>query len=307
MVNIKHLKAFIVLASELHFTHAADQLCITQPALSSLIRQLESDLDIRLVARSSRQVQLTQAGEEFLSTAQKLVSDFEDALNDIKLYKAIKRGRLAIAALPSLCTSILPAVIRNFKNLHPGIRVEVLDVSGDEVVESVKNKVVDFGISYKYPGKDIETTSIMQDKLVFVCHENSTLSDKAAIDWESLSREPLIAMHKGTTIRNLIDNVANEHNIKLSITLEPKLMPSAIAYVEAGLGSAILPDSGIISQLPRTLKRIPITSPEIKRDICLLRLNQSVMSPAAEKFVNILLSTFPQNDLQPGDGSPATG
>lgn len=101
-------------------------------------------------------------------------------------------------------------------------------------------------------------------------------------------------MHKGATIRNLIDNVANEKNIKLNITLEPKLMPSAIAYVEAGLGCAILPDSGIISQLPDTLKRIPITSPEVKREICLLKLNQMVLSPAAEKFINILFATLPE-------------
>ncbi|WP_024462294.1 LysR family transcriptional regulator [Marinimicrobium sp. LS-A18] len=294
MVNIKHLKAFIALASELHFTNAADQLCITQPALSTLIRQLESDLDITLVARNTRQVQLTQAGEEFLSTAQKLVNDFEDALNDIKLYKAIKRGRLVIAALPSLCTSVLPPIIKQFKNDHPGIRIEVLDISGDEVVEAVRSKSVDFGITYKHPGKDIEARALMQDELVLICDTSRKIAKNATVDWESLSKEPIIAMHKGTTIRNLIDNVANEQNIKLNIILEPKLMPSAIAYVEAGLGSAILPDSGITSQLPKTLKRIPITSPQIKREICLLKLHQMVSSPAAEKFISVLFSTLPE-------------
>ena len=77
MVNIKHLKAFIALATELHFTRAAERVCLTQPALSSLIQQLEQDFGIQLVRRHTRQVELTPAGEEFRDTAEKLVADFE--------------------------------------------------------------------------------------------------------------------------------------------------------------------------------------------------------------------------------------
>ena len=86
MINIKHLKAYIAVASELHFTRAADKICLTQPALSSLIQQLEQDLGVSLISRHTRQVELTEAGSEFKATAEKLVADFEQAIYDVITY-----------------------------------------------------------------------------------------------------------------------------------------------------------------------------------------------------------------------------
>ena len=290
MINIKHLKAFLAVSSELHFTRAAELVFITQPALSALIQQLELDLGVQLVRRHTRQVELTAAGIEFTETAQKLVHDFEQAIHDIQTYKSIKRGRLNIAALPSVCSWLLPPILKQFKLNHPDIRLNVVDIPGQEIIDALKQRHIDFGLSYTQMNKDIEATKIMQDTLVVVCHCENHLANKKNITWRELADEPMIAMNQGTTIRTLIDSTALSKDMKLDIILEPKLMPTALAYVEAGIGVSILPSSGVSKELSPKLRCIPLSAPAIKREISLLRLKDSALSPAANSFKNLLES-----------------
>jgi LysR family transcriptional regulator, carnitine catabolism transcriptional activator len=299
MVNIKHLKAFLAVASELHFTRAAEIVCVTQPALSALIQQLEQDLGIQLIRRHTRQVELTAAGKDFHGTALKLVHDFEQALHDLKTYKSVKRGRLDIAAVPSVCASLLPAVLKRFTSTYPDIRLNVLDISGQEIMDALKDKQIDFGLTYTQLSKEIEATFVMQDTLMLVCHKNNALAARKNIRWRELVDVPLIAMNQGTTIRTLIDSTALSKDMKLDIILEPKLMPTALSYVEADIGVTVLPSSGVRNNLPSQLVCIPMSEPTIKRDISLLKLRGMPLSPAAASFRKMLLEMCSAEDDSP--------
>ena len=288
MVNIKHLKAFLALAAELHFTRAAQKVFLTQPALSSLIQQLEQEFGIQLVRRHTRQVELTEAGEEFRITAEKLVSDFEQAIYDVKTYKSIRRGKLSIAALPSVCSYLLPAVLGQFNQQYPDIRLQVSDCSGQEILDALNDKRIDFAISYSQSDKDLEATPLLNDALVLVCHQRHRFVGRKHINWHELVDERLIAMEKGTTIRTLIDSIALSKDMKLDIILQPRLMPTALAYAEAGLGVTILPSSGVSRNLPEELRVIALHSPKVERGIAILRRRDIGLSPAAKIFKQYL-------------------
>src|SRR5688572_24710743 len=98
MINIRHLRAFVAVAEHLHFTRAAQSVYLTQPALSTLIRQLETHLDLQLLQRNTRVVELTPIGHEFHGTARKIVEDMDVALRDLKSFKALAKGRVRLAA-----------------------------------------------------------------------------------------------------------------------------------------------------------------------------------------------------------------
>lgn len=288
MVNIKHMKAFIAVASELHFTRAAEKVCLTQPALSSLIQQLEQDFGIQLVRRHTRQVELTEAGENFRATAEKLVADFEQAIYDVKTYKSIRRGRVSIAAVPSVCQYFLPDVLKRFNDSYPDIQLQVVDSAGQDILDALKDKRIDFGISYTQTNKELEAQALFKDALVVVCGRQHPLAKRAEITWEDLIDEKLIAMDKGTTIRTLIDGIALSKNMKLDIVLEPRLMPTAIAYAEAGVGVTILPSLGIEKSLPSTLIARPLHDPGITREISVIKRRSSTLSPAAKTLYSFI-------------------
>ena len=289
MINIKHLKAFIAVAAELHFTRAAERVCLTQPALSSLIQQLEQDFGVQLIRRHTRQVELTEAGAGFLATAEKLVDDFEQAVNDVKTYKSIRRGRIDIAAVPSVCSHFLPGVLKKFSDAYPDIRLNVKDCAGLEIVDAIEHKKIDFGVSYTQTDKELEATPITKDALVVVCERSHRFADSEAVAWQDLADEKLIAMDRGTTIRTLIDSTAIAQNMKLDIVLEPRLMPTALAYAEAALGVTILPSLGVEKNLSSSLVMKPLISPYIEREISLLSRRDRALSPAATTLKSFII------------------
>lgn len=289
MINIRHLRAFVAVAEHLHFTRAAQAVYLTQPALSTLIRQLETHLDLQLLRRNTRVVELTPIGREFQATARKIVNDIDVAISDLKSFKSLAKGRVRVAALPSLWTSVLPGALREFHAKHPGIELEISDLAGEDIIRALRNKSVDLALTYTPALKDIKAQLLLRDQLVVVCPKQSPLAQNPTVRWRDLSGHPIIAMAQGTTIRMLIQGAALAKGIALNIVLEPHLMPTAIACAEAGLGAAILPSSGVPQALPTSLVCLDLVDPVVRRDISLVTLAQAPLSPSTKALYDVLM------------------
>jgi LysR family carnitine catabolism transcriptional activator len=291
MINIRHLRAFVAVAEHLHFTRAAQSVYLTQPALSTLIRQLETHLDLQLLQRNTRVVELTPIGREFHATARKLVDDMDVALRDLKSFKALAKGRVRLAALPSLWTSLLPEALRAFHAAHPGIELAISDLPGEQIIQAVRNKTVDLAVTYTPALKDIKAQLLLRDQLMIVCPRQAPLARNETVRWRDLSGHPIIAMAQGTTIRTLIQGAALAKGISLNIVLEPHLMPTAISCAESGLGAAILPSSGVPPTLPPSLVCLELVDPVVRRDISLVTLAQAPLSPSTKALYDALVRT----------------
>jgi LysR family transcriptional regulator, carnitine catabolism transcriptional activator len=281
MINIRHLRAFIAVAEHQHFTNAADAIHISQPALSALVRQLEIDLGVTLLDRNTRNVELTQIGREFYEIAQKAIASFDEALSHIADYGSLRRGRITIAALPSLTSSLLPKFVQDFAAEHPRISINVLDVPGDDVIESIRTRRADIGLTHTQPDADIRCEPVMSDRLVLVGKLQHAKHKNGSIRWKSLGNEPVIAMARGTTIRALIDAAAASAKATLNIVIEPRLLTTAIAFAEQGVGSAILPSTIMPATPLKNCRQYELTAPTMTREISLIQLAQSPLSPAA--------------------------
>jgi LysR family transcriptional regulator, carnitine catabolism transcriptional activator len=297
-INIRHLRAFTAVSEHQHFTHAADAIHISQPALSALIRQLETDLGVKLLDRNTRNVELTPIGREFYEIAQKTLATFDEALAHVADYGALRKGRVTVAALPSIASSILPRLVDEFTSRHSRIVVSVIDLPGDEVIEAVRSKRAEIGLTYTQPHPDIETHLIMRDRLILVGRLQHATARTGSIRWKSLGSEPIIAMARGTTIRALIDAAAAAAKTSLNIVLEPRLLPTALAFAEQGLGSAVVPSTITPLSTLKRCRQYELAAPAMSRDISSIHLAQSPLAPAARALHEHILVHFTRLKLQ---------
>ena len=285
-IEFRHLQAFVEVCEHRHFTRASQSLAISQPALSALVSQLEQDLGTQLLIRTTRSVEVTPAGREFLVSAARIVADLQRSVQEVQDYSELRRGRLRVAALPSLCAFILPQVAKTFCARHSGVDLSIIDVMGDEVVDQVTRRQVDFGIGYVTSTDLVVAEPFLTDRLVAVGLPER-IDGKRSLRWKDLADVDLIAMSPGTTIRRLVERGCREAGVTPRIVLEASQMQTAVAYAREGLGIAVLPSSGVPGQTD-DLARAELTSPKIERSLSVITARSNPISPPAAAFLRIL-------------------
>jgi LysR family carnitine catabolism transcriptional activator len=289
MATLRHLRAFVAVCDTLHFTKAARAMYLSQPALSALIRQLESEVGVQLILRTTRAVEITPLGKEFSLTARRLLAEFDHALSDVCGVRELTRGRVTIAALPSLCVTLLPAVIAEFRRNHPQIEIHLRDLPGDDIVAAVLGKAVDFGLGHSQSSKEIRAQPLLRDRLVALCEKRLVPGGAREIRWRDLSGQPLIATSHGTTIRSLMQSAALARGVSLQVAVEARQLSTVVACAAAGLGIAVVPSTGVPATLPASLVRTDLVDPIVHREISLLTLAQGSLSPAAAALCDAVL------------------
>jgi len=292
-INLKHLRAFRAVALHSHFTRAADAIGLSQPALSTLITQLEEDLAVKLFHRTTRAVELTPVGREFLESCLRILADFEGAIGAAKDYAHLRTGRLRIAVLPSLSRTLLPALLKSYCEEFPGIAVSVSDLVGDRLIEDIVSGAADVGIGYSEGSSQIAAEALLEDSLVAVCRPGTVPPGFSQMSWTDLAQHPVVAMNVGTTVRRLMDEGARQADVGLRIVLESHQMPTAMAYVRAGLGVAVLPSSVDMAGEEQDLIFLPLVEPPVTRLLSVLTRAGQPISPAVEAFIARLRQSLP--------------
>jgi len=288
-VTLRQLRAFLAVAGECHFTRAADKLDVSQSTISTLIRELEANLGLRLFDRHTRALRLTQAGEEIVPLARKSLADLDHALENLSQLKALSRGRVAIAASSLQAALILPRIIQSFTKAHPGIAVTVFDVPQPEVLELVRGGEADFGIGTESGSRhDLSVQVIGSDTFIALLPPGHPLGKKAELTWRDLVQVPIIGSRRGNPLREQLDLALAREGITLTLSHEVSLPLTIVGMVEAGMGVAIMTTT--VSKLAASfgLTAMKVVRPVITREISLLFHADRSLSPAAQKFRELL-------------------
>jgi LysR family carnitine catabolism transcriptional activator len=153
---------------------------------------------------------------------------------------------------------------------------------GERILEALRSNAIDLAFSVGDDLPDMVARPLFNDRLALICPRDHSLADGDVVRWEQLDSLPVIAMARGTTIRTLTDSAAATAGVRLNITLEPQLVPSAIAFARSGLGMAILPSSMVTTD--PGLVALTLAEPEILRTISLLYPSQYPLLPAPAAF-----------------------
>jgi DNA-binding transcriptional LysR family regulator len=289
-VTLRQLEAFVAVAEAGNFSRAAEQLHVAQSAVSVLVRELERKLDIRLFDRTTRRVELTDAGIEFRATAEKLIADLDHAVQHTRDLVERKRGRIIVAAPPLLAAALLPEAIAAFRRLYPGVSVSLIDARTDEIVSKVKSGQADIGVgTFSLEEEGLSRTKLTKDALMLFCEGSHPMTSVPNPRWRDLKGLPLITLTRDSGIRALVESGYETANLTLDRpAFEVSQIATALALVEAGLGVTILPTYALVSCKNRNILALPLSHPAISREILAITRSGRSLPPAGTDFIQLL-------------------
>jgi LysR family transcriptional regulator, carnitine catabolism transcriptional activator len=288
-LTLKQVRAFLAVAQVGSFTGAANRLHLTQSAVSVLISELELVFGLRLFDRTTRLVQLTDAGREFQPVAAKVLEELQGAISSSRELAAQKRGRVAVAATPLMSSLLLPGAIARFAQEQPGISVVLHDVLAGQIQPKVRDGEVDFGIgTFERSARELVAQPLMTDSLVLACPAGHPLAARRQVAWRELSGHPFIALSHDNTVGQLINETLGGAGVEIHPAYEVAHLWTVVGMVDAGLGVAVLPSyAHPIAQLYR-IRTVRLIEPSIRRETSFLSRRGLMLSPAARGFQEFL-------------------
>jgi DNA-binding transcriptional LysR family regulator len=285
-INFKLLGAFLSVAENSSFRKAADQTNRSLPAVSMQIKQLEEQLGVVLFQRTTRRVELTEAGEKLMISARKALAELEGGLTQIQHDVDIQQGRLSFACVPTISSTRLPLILTTYAKKYPGITVHVRELANQELLEAVRRRDVDFAIGPMPERKgELDFSPIFVDEYCALLPRGYQDGGRASISLRELSKLPLLKLSSSTAFRDHVDNALRLHGLVAESNFEFMHVNTLIAMAEAGLGVALLPRIAIPRKTP--LKAVRIINPALSRTIAVVTIRGHSLSPAAARLVEL--------------------
>ena len=290
-MDTRQLAAFCVVVERRSFSQAAEQLGVTQPAVSLQIRSLEKRLGTQLLDRSGRRVEPTEAGNRLYRSAQRLLAMEEQLLADLgDEAEGELTGRLEIGASTGPGGTVLPVALAEFQQLHPGVHVALAVSDTQHVVEQVARREVELGVvgaSRRHRGVVFEP--FFRDEVVLAVPRGHRFAGKT-VSLEELKGEPLVLMQEGAGVRQVIEEELRAAGLRLrdlDVRLELGLQESARSAVVAGFGVTFISRSAIEADLAAgTVATARVEGLEPSREISLVRSVGRAETRVAQAFVD---------------------
>lgn len=290
MINyptIRHMRAFVSVARLSSFGRAADELCISQSALSQNISQLEEILRVKLIDRTTRSVQLTPIGEQVYPRMRRWLEEMEETIADVQNLGRLSKGHVKVACLASVAIRYLPSVIDEFETEHPAVRVSIRDDTGFGVEQRVLERAADFGVAGgPVRSPNIEFTPLFEEPFCLVCPEDHSLAKKDSVTWAEIADYHYIALGEETNIGRQLISALKATQVSLNIVHEFSQLGSVWGLIDKGQGVSALP----VSACPEhgNIKVLELTGPKVTRQVGTLTVRDRSLTPAARAFRSTL-------------------
>lgn len=280
----QRLKIFIEVAETGHFTKAANNLFISQPAVSSAIKSLERELDALLLYRDRKNgVKLTSSGEKILSLAKELSFLENEIYQTVLAEKGMLGGTLRIASLPVLTATLLADTLQRFNDRYPNVKVEIMEDTPSAIYKMIRNRTVDIGLSCA-PFDGLDHVTIVHDRMIGIYSPNKK-DPPSVIDLKALPETFIAVKAASETAMELSPVSLPPSTFAKAALLEDYL--SVINLVQKGYGTGMISEF-TLNSLPHSLKICNLV-PAITIDIGIVGIDFKNLSPAAKAFQQMLL------------------
>jgi DNA-binding transcriptional LysR family regulator len=287
-MDIYQLETFLAVAEERSFSRAAVRLHRTQPAVSQVIRKLESDLGEPLFERASRDGALTAAGDLLREYAQKLVNLRNEATSALLEMRSLERGRLQLAANEYTCLYLLP-VLDMFRQLCPQIGVTVQRSLASQIPGELGQRLVEIGIMSYQPPEQFESIVVYRDDLAFVVNPRHPLAHEKRVSIRDLGAENFIAHNVPSPLRRKVIAAFKAHDTPLNMCVELPSLEAIKRFVAMGNGVALVPGLTVHPELESgQLVKIPVTELRFDRMLRLVHRRGAKLSHAAAAFLKVV-------------------
>lgn len=292
MENFK-LKVFCVVADSLNFRRAADELHLTQPAVTAQIKSLEESLGIALFDRIGRDVNLTPAGRTLLEYARQIEALTNDALTALFSFGGQQGVELNIGASHTIAVYLLPRLLARIVDEWPKLRIHIVSGSTKEVLHALTSHQIALGL-IEAPAfrPDLKIETFGEDELTLIVHPGHRWARKAVLKPAELIQESILLREVGSGMRSFVEEYLERNGVlrqQLRTSMDMTSTEGIISAVEVGLGVGFVPCMALEKSLRLgTVKSISLDNGPIKRQLSIALLNGPELQRPAGQLLEIL-------------------
>lgn len=291
-LNLFHLRYFVKLAHEQHYTRAAEKLCITQPSLSNAISQLEHELGVPLFDKSSRKTKLTVFGEQFLSCVESCLNTLDQGIESLQL-AAKGDGLIRLGLLRTLGIEYIPNLIASYLKEHPDrdIRFTLETDMTQRLLKGLEEQRLDIVFSSPPASPDnFDTVAVSRQDLVLIVPKDHPLASRHVIDLRETLEYPYVHFKKDAGLRAVIDGLFQKIGTQPEIAYEIDEDQVIAGMVAAGFGIAVVPYMELLHRL--NVKIIQISYPVWERNFYMVTNPESYLPPVVENFRQYVIDHY---------------
>ena len=287
--TVRQLRAFLLVAQHRSFSRAAGALFITPSGLSVLIRELETQLGVRLFDRTTRQVALTTRGEELLAVARRSLEELDEAVARVGQSGKEMAQSLSIGSPPLLAATLLASAIAEFRAQRPDVRFQVFDGSTPVIMQKVESGALDLGVGITFKHlAGVRRATLSRVELVVIRAKRTLRPRSATTSWSALKGERLVSVAAAVPLQQFVDR----HLARAGVTSAPGIvvnyLNTQIAMVEAGEGAAIVPSYALPDCRHRKIAVSRLINPRVHLDLQQIWRAGKKLPPVAEEFTSFL-------------------
>jgi len=286
-MEIRQLRYFEAVARHRHFTNAADELHIAQSALSHQVRQLEDELGVELLRRTTRSVQPTEAGELVAARARTVLAETEALRGEIDELRGLVRGQVTVGAMLFGGELDIPAILASFTSTFPDVEIGLREGTAQRMVEMLRGGNLDVAFALEVePPDGLERLQLSSEELALAMSPDHTLVGEGPLSLDALASHRLIAFQQGSSTRAVVDAALAQAGVAPRIALEANDFALVRSLVARGIGLAILPRSFLERQgVPISFRPL---APALRMTVALWWRRGRRLSPAARAFIEFV-------------------
>jgi len=285
------MRQMMAIAEHGHMTRAAQELGVSQPALSAALRKLEDELGAQLFHRTGHGVELTKAGEVFLEHARVVVRAADQTKEAVRSLVGLEIGSIRVGGGATATGYLLPSAIHAVRDEYPGLRFSIREAGSTQVAQGVISGELDLGIvtlPIDHPrGDELMVVHEIGDELRLIVPPGHRLNAKHTFRWADLIGEPVVAFEGGSAVRSLIDSAAGECGVNLEVVMELRSIESIVQMVNAKIGVGFVSKFGLPDKAG-----IRERGGGLMRRLGVVRRRDRFPSHAAAAFERALLERF---------------
>ena len=295
-MDIRQLSYFTEVAKQMSFSKAAEQLRVSQPSLSKMVKTLEDELGVVLFDRTTKKMELTDAGKIVIVKAQEITRLIQNLSSELSDVMKIKKGSIKIGIPPIIGSLFFPKLVSDFQLLYPNIEVELVEEGAKIIEKLVQEGSVDVGISLLPIDEDLfNVYPFAFSKLMLIVYPEHLLANAKQVSLFELRDEPIILLRKEFALHNLIFESCIQAGFEPTISFESSQWDFIGEMVANKLGVSIFPEALCQKLESSRIKTIPIVNPGIDWNLGMIWRKNKYLSYVSNEFIRFFSNSY-QNE-----------
>mgnify|MGYP001469116986 CR=1 FL=1 len=290
-MELHSLYYFIKVAKYENMSRAAEELHISQPALSKSISVLENSVGVELFDRNGRSIKLNRYGKFFLERVEAIIKEYERAKEDLANIVAPGQGEVSLGFMHTLGLEVIPSLMMEVKNIYPNMKFQLTQSNSSVIMEKLERGELDLClISSIDTNSEVIWEKLWEEELFLIVAKDHPLAEKKQLKMKDFAKYPFISIKKGNSLRQTVDELFRRGGFQLNIAFEGEEIHTVAGLVESGLGVSLIPHIKGIEQYKLEIMKVDLAN--CKREIGLAYMKNRFKSSATKQFAMFIREYF---------------